>query len=433
MTGDLRARVDAVLTAFLDERIRDRGAARPGGPARRWRRSRRLVEAGGKRIRPAFCYWGFRAAGGEDAGSRDEPIVRAAAALELLHTMALVHDDLIDGAKERRGVPSTAAWFAERAEELGARGEPGDFGEAMAVLVGDLAAVLADRLLPGVGVPAGRVGARARRVPPDAGGDGDRAVPRAVGAGAMRGGPEAAGRAAALKGGGYTVEGPLRIGAALAGGSAAGGGVPVPVRPPARRGVPAPRRPRGRRRGAGRHRRDGRTAASPRRRRRSIRTSSSRRVVPGPPPARGRGGDVTEDLEMLRRLFRDHPTCRVATVRPHGGPHVATRWFVWHAGRPLRRDPRRRHDLGSPRARRPHLAPDRPRPRSGTTSRACGSKAWPSSFPPSTPTSASRCPPGTRSTGRCSPGDGFERFTAAIPKLGFLRVVPAVVDAWDHG
>jgi hypothetical protein len=30
-------------------------------------------------------------------------------------------------------------------------------------------------------------------------------------------------------------------------------------------------------------------------------------------------------------------------------------------------------------------------------------------------------------------GDGFERFTAAIPKLGFLRVVPAVVDAWDHG
>jgi len=29
--------------------------------------------------------------------------------------------------------------------------------------------------------------------------------------------------------------------------------------------------------------------------------------------------------------------------------------------------------------------------------------------------------------------DGFERFTAAIPKLGFLRVVPAVVDAWDHG
>ena len=38
---------------------------------------------------------------------------------------------------------------------------------------------------------------------------------------------------------------------------------------------------------------------------------------------------MTEDLEMMRRLFRDHPTCRVATVRPHGGPHVASRWFVW--------------------------------------------------------------------------------------------------------
>ena len=54
---------------------------------------RRLVEAGGKRIRPGFCYWGFRAAGGEDGGKADEAIVRVAAALELLHTMALVHDE----------------------------------------------------------------------------------------------------------------------------------------------------------------------------------------------------------------------------------------------------------------------------------------------------------------------------------------------------
>ena len=60
----------------------------------------RLVGAGGKRLRPAFCYWGFRAAGGADG----EPIVRAAAALELLHTMALIHDDLMDRSSERRGV-----------------------------------------------------------------------------------------------------------------------------------------------------------------------------------------------------------------------------------------------------------------------------------------------------------------------------------------
>jgi len=38
---------------------------------------------------------------------------------------------------------------------------------------------------------------------------------------------------------------------------------------------------------------------------------------------------MTEDVALLRRLFRDVPACRVATVRADGGPHVAARWFVW--------------------------------------------------------------------------------------------------------
>jgi geranylgeranyl diphosphate synthase, type I len=221
VTGDLRSRVDDVLTTFLDERLRavDRldPAARP--PIQE---IGRLLSAGGKRIRPAFCYWGFRAAGGEDRGNRDEPIVRAAAAVELLHTMALVHDDLIDGAKERRGVPSTAAWFAERAEEFEAKGEPTEFGQTMALLVGDLAAVLADHLLLESGFSSDVLAMALAVYHPmreemaigqylALAGSGDALT------------PDRARRVAALKGGGYTVEGPLRIGAALAGGTAAAG------------------------------------------------------------------------------------------------------------------------------------------------------------------------------------------------------------------
>jgi geranylgeranyl diphosphate synthase type I len=218
VTGDLRTRVDAVLTAFLDERIRD---AERLDPAARLPAEEivRLVSAGGKRMRPALCYWGYRAARGADRGGPDAPIVRAAAALELLHTMALVHDDLIDGAKERRGVPSTAAWFEQRAEELGARREPGAFGEAMAVLVGDLAAVFADHLFLESGFSPDTL-ARALAVyhPMRE----EMAIGQYVGLSRSTieaEGPEAAARAAALKGGGYSVEGPLRIGAALAGGS----------------------------------------------------------------------------------------------------------------------------------------------------------------------------------------------------------------------
>jgi geranylgeranyl diphosphate synthase type I len=128
--------------------------------------------------------------------------------------MALVHDDLIDGAKERRGVPTTAAWFADRADELGARGDPEWFGRAIAVLVGDLAAVLADRLFLGSGFdPDALVRGLSVYHP----------MREAMAAGQYRQlagarprDPGAVRRAAALKGGGYTVEGPLRIGAALA-------------------------------------------------------------------------------------------------------------------------------------------------------------------------------------------------------------------------
>src|SRR5664280_2272815 len=54
---------------------------------------------GGKRLRPAFCFWGWRAAGGEDS----DEIVTAAAGLELLHACALSHDDVMDGSDTRRG------------------------------------------------------------------------------------------------------------------------------------------------------------------------------------------------------------------------------------------------------------------------------------------------------------------------------------------
>jgi geranylgeranyl diphosphate synthase type I len=212
VTTDLRARVDAALAAFLDAR-RDQVERLDPAALPLLDEVRRLVDAGGKRIRPAFCYWGFRAAEGEDG----EAIVRAGAALELLHTMALVHDDVIDGAKERRGVPSTAVWFSERASELGAPGDPRDFGNSMAILVGDVSAVWADGLLLASGFspealfPALTVYHDMREQ-------------MAVGqyldvGGAAAGDPEVARRAAALKGGSYTVEGPLLIGAALAGGS----------------------------------------------------------------------------------------------------------------------------------------------------------------------------------------------------------------------
>jgi geranylgeranyl diphosphate synthase type I len=201
----LKDRVDDVLTTFLTARRQelewiDHRATTPIDEVIR------LFRAGGKRIRPAFCYWGYRAAGGAD----DARIVRAAGALELLHTMALIHDDVMDGAAERRG-RSTAQARQTRAAARRGDPDPERVGTAIAILAGDLAAVMADELLLESGFPAERLAAALERYH-------RMRTEMAVGAYLAVTGMEAdARRLAFLKGGSYTVEGPLVIGAALAG------------------------------------------------------------------------------------------------------------------------------------------------------------------------------------------------------------------------
>ena len=88
--------------------------------------------AGGKRLRPAFCYWGYVAAAGRPADP--DPLLRAAASLDLLHASLLVHDDLLDGSDTRRGAPSAHRRF----EALLPGPRATRFGEAAAILLGDV-------------------------------------------------------------------------------------------------------------------------------------------------------------------------------------------------------------------------------------------------------------------------------------------------------
>lgn len=106
----------------------------------------RLVLVGGKRLRPAFCHWGFVGAGGDPA---DPMVVNAGAAFELMHAFALFHDDVMDDAASRRGEPTTHTVFAAHHREHGWAGEDRRFGEGVAILVGDLAFVYADQLMSG--------------------------------------------------------------------------------------------------------------------------------------------------------------------------------------------------------------------------------------------------------------------------------------------
>ncbi|MGW7109164.1 polyprenyl synthetase family protein [Streptomyces xanthophaeus] len=103
-----------------------------------------LVTAGGKLVRPAFCLTGYLAAGGD----ADTPgIIDAAAALELLHISALIHDDILDDSTQRRGKPAVHVQHSALHEASGWQGESRRFGEGVALLVGDLALVYSDELM----------------------------------------------------------------------------------------------------------------------------------------------------------------------------------------------------------------------------------------------------------------------------------------------
>src|SRR5689334_5312192 len=66
-----------------------------------------FVLGGGKRLRPAFAYWGYR---GTAAPDSDE-LIAAVATLELVQASALIHDDLMDASDTRRGEPSVHRRF----------------------------------------------------------------------------------------------------------------------------------------------------------------------------------------------------------------------------------------------------------------------------------------------------------------------------------
>ncbi|BCB91783.1 polyprenyl synthetase family protein [Phytohabitans suffuscus] len=103
-----------------------------------------LVAAGGKRIRPAFCISGYLAAGGDPD---DHRVLPAAGALELLHASALIHDDIMDAARRRRGAPTVHERHSATHRLRGWRGEDRRYGEGVAVLAGDLALVYADQFM----------------------------------------------------------------------------------------------------------------------------------------------------------------------------------------------------------------------------------------------------------------------------------------------
>lgn len=175
-----------------------------------------FILSSGKRLRPLFAYAGFVAAGAEPGESE----LRAMASLELLQACALIHDDVMDRSDTRRGKPSIHKIFEQTHVKEKFSGSAELYGEASAILIGDLALVWSDLMLHSSKIDTARLLSAIpvhdeMRVELMAGqfldvheqGQRDWSAERAL-------------KIARFKSGKYTIERPLHFGAALANGSA---------------------------------------------------------------------------------------------------------------------------------------------------------------------------------------------------------------------
>ncbi len=142
---DFRRRLQAQLDTFVEEQQR---RLEPLGPdARILVGAAREAVSGGKRLRALFCHWGFHAVRPAGDPGEQARLMRACAAVEMLHGSALIHDDVMDASDTRRGKPSVHRAFEARHREAGWRGDAQQYGEAAAILLGDLLLVWSDEQL----------------------------------------------------------------------------------------------------------------------------------------------------------------------------------------------------------------------------------------------------------------------------------------------
>jgi geranylgeranyl diphosphate synthase, type I len=145
-----RDAVSAEITAFLTEQSSVLDSMGPELVPVHLMASQMLC--GGKRMRPAFCVWGYVAAAGIPRDAELKPLLAAAGSLDVFHVSALVHDDLMDSSDLRRGRPAAHRQFEALHANAGWLGDSAAFGKAGAILLGDLLVMWSAQMLHGAGM-----------------------------------------------------------------------------------------------------------------------------------------------------------------------------------------------------------------------------------------------------------------------------------------
>ncbi|MDD3487190.1 MAG: polyprenyl synthetase family protein [Candidatus Moranbacteria bacterium] len=144
-----KIRFDPHLEAFFREKLKEAGELDMVAEEA-VEMIRDYTVSGGKRIRPAVMYYSYLAVGGKD----EEKVVKASMSMELLHSFLLIHDDIIDKDASRHGVATIHERYKKIGKKLSLVKDSDHFGNSMAIVSGDLAASMACDIIFNADFPA---------------------------------------------------------------------------------------------------------------------------------------------------------------------------------------------------------------------------------------------------------------------------------------
>jgi len=159
---DYKKKVDRRLAEYFAKRIQEAKKIDPLA-VQAVKNIRDLTLAGGKRLRAAFMYWGYKAAQPSPRLRRasrrddDEAIIKASMSIELTNIFLLIHDDIIDRDDFRHGVKTIHKRYEKLARQFYKKTNPVHFGDSMALVIGDMAAAAGNEIIFNSRFPAERI------------------------------------------------------------------------------------------------------------------------------------------------------------------------------------------------------------------------------------------------------------------------------------
>lgn len=139
---NFRKEIDREIATYLDAIIKET-AKQDFLMADALRYVKKFVLSGGKRLRPAMMYYGYLAAGGKER----KKILQTAVSIELTHAFLLIHDDIIDKDDLRHGINTVSEEYRQLGKKYFPKKDWRHFGDAIAIIIGDMVGAIGSRII----------------------------------------------------------------------------------------------------------------------------------------------------------------------------------------------------------------------------------------------------------------------------------------------